>query len=163
MEEFSDSSSALIGDVDCTAEGKPLCDANGVKGFPTIKYGDPSDLQDYQGGRDYDAMKKFAEENLKATCSPANLDLCDDDAKARIEELMAMGADDLSAKIEVEEAKIELAEETFKTELQALQENYQALMTAKDDTIAEVKAAGLGLMKSVRAAKATAALDKDEL
>jgi len=78
MGEFSDSASALIADVDCTAAGKPLCDANGVKGFPSIKYGDPTDLQDYQGGRDYDSLKKFAEENLKPMCSPANLDLCDE-------------------------------------------------------------------------------------
>lgn len=31
------SATAIIGDVDCTAAGKPLCDANGVRGFPTIK------------------------------------------------------------------------------------------------------------------------------
>ena len=48
MEEFADSATQLVADVDCTAEGKPLCDAHGVKGFPTIKWGDPSDLQDYQ-------------------------------------------------------------------------------------------------------------------
>ena len=41
-----------MADVDCTAAGKPLCDSNGIKGFPTIKYGDPSDLQTYEGGRD---------------------------------------------------------------------------------------------------------------
>merc|ERR1712072_1677520 len=76
---------ALVGDVDCTAAGKPLCDSNGVKGFPTIKYGDPSALEDYKGGRDYDALKKFADENLKPMCSPSNLDLCDDEKKAEIE------------------------------------------------------------------------------
>ena len=30
-------SGKLVAHVDCTAEGKPLCDANGVKGFPTLK------------------------------------------------------------------------------------------------------------------------------
>ena len=28
---------SLIGDVDCTAAGKPLCDSNGTRGFPTIR------------------------------------------------------------------------------------------------------------------------------
>jgi len=163
MKEFASSSGALIADVDCTAAGKPLCDANGVKGFPTIKYGDPSDLQDYQGGRDYDAMKKFADENLKPMCSPSSLELCDDDMKAQIEELMQLDADTLSANIDAEEAKIEEAEAKFKAELETLQETYQNLMTEKDDAIAAVKAAGLGLMKSVRASKAKAAMDKDEL
>ena len=84
MDAFADSKTALVGDVDCTAAGKPLCDSNGVQGFPTIKWGDPSALEDYQGGRDFDALKKFADENLKPMCSPSNIDLCDDDKKAEI-------------------------------------------------------------------------------
>jgi hypothetical protein len=163
MGEFSDSASALIADVDCTAAGKPLCDANGVKGFPSIKYGDPTDLQDYQGGRDYDSLKKFAEENLKPMCSPANLDLCDEEMTEKINAFMVLDDDVLNGKIEAEEAKIEGAEETFKTEVEKLQKKYQELMTEKDDAIAAVKAAGLGLMKSVRAAQAKGEADKDEL
>ena len=61
-------------DVDCTAAGKPLCDSNGVKGFPTIKYGDPADLQDYKGGRDLKSLKAHAEEKLVPMCSPAKLE-----------------------------------------------------------------------------------------
>jgi len=163
MGDFADSTSAMIADVDCTAEGKPLCDANGVKGFPSIKYGDPSDLQDYQGGRDYDALKKFADENLKAMCSPSNIDLCDDEMKEKINNFMEMEDAALDTLIEAEETKNEEAEETFKTEVEKLQKKYQELMTEKDEAIAAVKAAGLGLMKSVRAAQAKTAEDKDEL
>ena len=65
MEEFSGSATQLIGDVDCTADGKPLCDANGVRGYPTIKYGDPSDLQDYQGGRTAKDIVKGAMRELR--------------------------------------------------------------------------------------------------
>merc|ERR1711871_1560655 len=78
MDAYADSKTALVADVDCTASGKPLCDSNGVQGFPTIKWGDPSALEDYQGGRDFDALKKHADENLKPMCSPTNIDLCDD-------------------------------------------------------------------------------------
>jgi len=63
MAAFADSESALIADVDCTAAGKPLCDANDVKGYPTLKWGDPSNLEDYKGGRDYASLEKFAQEN----------------------------------------------------------------------------------------------------
>merc|ERR1712193_157311 len=76
--EFKDSKTVLIADVDCAAGGKSKCDEVGVRGYPTIKYGDPSDLQDYKGGRDYKALKKHAE-SLGPTCSPSNIDLCDDD------------------------------------------------------------------------------------
>jgi len=161
MEEFSGSATQLIGDVDCTADGKPLCDANGVRGYPTIKYGDPSDLQDYQGGRDLDALRKFAEENLKPVCSPANIDLCDDDKKKEIEGFMALSAADLDAKIAEEEKKLEEAEQFFKDEVQKLQDTYQKLSTEKDEKLAAVKAAGLGLMKSVKGTKAKET--KDEL
>jgi len=152
----------LIAEVDCTADGKPLCDANGVRGFPTLKYGDPSSLEDYQGGRDYAALAKFATENLKPVCSPSNLDLCDDDKKKEIADLMAKSDEDLTAAIEAEEKKLEEAEETFKSEVEKLQKTYQELMEKKDADIAAVKAAGLGLMKSVKAAKAKAA-KSDEL
>jgi len=74
---------SLIADVDCTAAGKELCDTVGVRGFPSIKWGDPIAMEDYKGGRDYDALNKFAEDNLKPMCSPANLDLCDDEKKSR--------------------------------------------------------------------------------
>lgn len=63
--DFADSPDKLVADVDCTAEGEPLCDQLGVHGFPTLKWGDPLDLQDYNGGREYDDLKKFADENLK--------------------------------------------------------------------------------------------------
>merc|ERR1711981_1546744 len=73
--------------VDCTADGQSLCESVGVRGYPTIKWGDPSNLEDYEGGRDYDDLKKFADENLKPVCSPANLDLCSDDQKAEVKKL----------------------------------------------------------------------------
>lgn len=37
MEEYEGHATALIGDCDCTAECKPKCDENGVRGFPTLK------------------------------------------------------------------------------------------------------------------------------
>merc|ERR1712093_312781 len=96
----------LIADVDCTAEGKPLCEQVGVQGFPSIKWGDPSNLEAYEGGRDYEALKKFAKDNLKPMCSPANLDLCDDEKKAEISKFQAMSAEDLEKEIEEKKAEI---------------------------------------------------------
>jgi len=161
MEEFAGSPTQLVADVDCTADGKPLCESNGVRGYPTIKWGDPSALEDYQGGRDFNSLKAFADENLKPVCSPSNIDLCDDDKKAEIEKLQAMSAADLDAAIAGEEKKLSEAEEEFKAEVQKLQNKYQELMKEKEEKEAAVKAAGLGLMKAVKASKAKEA--KDEL
>jgi len=151
MDAFADSKTALVADVDCTAEGKSLCDNNGVKGFPTIKYGDPSALEDYKGGRDYDSLKKFAEESLKPMCSPNNIDLCDAEKKAEIEKYQAMSDADLEAAISEKSKAMDEAEETFKNGVTELQDTYQKLMEAKDKTLEDIKNSGLGLMKAVKA------------
>ena len=162
MDDFKGSPSALVADVDCTAEGKPLCDTHGVQGFPTIKWGDPSDLQDYSGGRDFDSLKKFADENLKPMCSPTNIDLCDEAKKKEIKKFQDLSADELQNMIDNEEKKLEDAEANFKAEVEKLQATYEKLMADKQATEDEIKNSGLGLMKSVRAA-AKAKDSKDEL
>jgi hypothetical protein len=151
---------SLIADVDCTTDGKPLCEEHGVRGFPTIKWGDPSSLEAYEGGRDYEALKKFAKESLKPQCSPANIDLCDDAKKKEIGELQALPADELSTKIEEKKKAIKDAEESFETGVKELQATYEKLQKDKDATVAEVKASGLGLMQAVQAASKKA---KEEL
>merc|ERR1712196_408847 len=108
----------------------------GVQGFPTIKWGDVANLETYEGGRDYDALKKFAKDNLKPMCSPANIDLCDDEKKAEIAKLQALPLEELSSSIE-----------SKKAEIKKLQDTYQQLETDKKEKIAAVKESGLGLMQ----------------
>ena len=117
---------------------------------PTIKWGDPAALEDYKGGRDFDSLEKFAKENLKPMCSPANIDLCEADKKADIEKFLGMAGDELDKLIAESEKKIEDAESTFKEGVQKLQDTYQELMAAKDKTQEEIKNAGLGLMKACK-------------
>jgi len=155
MEEYKDHPSILVADVDCTAGGKELCNDVGVKGYPTIKSGDPSALEDYKGGRDFDALKKHAD-TLKPSCSPANIDLCDDAKKAEIKAFQDMDPKDLDAKISEKEKIIADAEKTFKAEVEKLQAQYKKLMEDKDKAAEEVKASGLGLMKAVKAAAKSA-------
>merc|ERR1712167_244944 len=130
----------LVADVDCTTGGKPLCDKVGVRGYPTIKHGDPNNLEDYKGGRDFSALQKFAK-GLKPVCSPA-----------KIEELQALSPADLDKQIKEKEAEMEAAEKTFTDEVDKLQKKYQELQDAKEAAIQAVKDAGLGIMKSVKAA-----------
>jgi len=152
MDEYKDSATALVADVDCTTGGKSLCETHGVRGYPTIKWGDPSALEDYQGGRSLEDLQKFAAENLKPICSPSNLDLCDDEKKAEIKKFQDMSDADLEAAIAAKKKEIETAEETFNTGLKALQEKYEQLQKDKDEGIKAVKDSGLGLMQAVAAA-----------
>jgi hypothetical protein len=162
MEKYAGDKSALVGDVDCTADGsKDLCETHGVQGFPTIKWGDASALEDYEGGRDYEDLETFAEENLKPMCSPTNLDLCDADKKAQIEALMKKSATELDAEIEKKEAELKEAETTFDAEVQKLQERYEELEKAKTAKQKEIKDSGLGLMKAVKGSRPSAATGEE--
>mmetsp|Transcript_16945 Transcript_16945/g.20369 ORF Transcript_16945/g.20369 Transcript_16945/m.20369 type:complete len:163 (-) Transcript_16945:316-804(-) len=152
MKEYEGNQKVLVAEVDCTAAGKPLCDANGVKGFPTIKHGDANALEDYSGGRDYEAFSSFASA-LKPPCGPASLENCDEEGKAEIEKYSLMSADELAGLIEEAEQKMNQAEENFKAEVEKLQKTYQDLMNDKDQTIKSIKDSGLGAMKAVKASK----------
>jgi hypothetical protein len=151
--DFEGHKTALVADVDCTAGGQDLCEKVGVRGYPTIKWGDPNNLEDYEGGRDYDDLKKFAEENLKPVCSPANIDLCNDEQKANIEKYTKMSDAELDEAIKAKEKEQEDAESTFTSEVEKLQKKYEELSKEKDDALAGIKTSGLGTMKAVKASR----------
>jgi hypothetical protein len=157
MKAFKDDESRLVADVDCTTGGKALCDRVGVRGYPTIKHGDPNNLEDYKGGRDYSALEKFAK-GMKPVCSPAKMDLCEPEMKEKILELQKLSAADLDTQIKEKEAEIEKAEKFFTDEVDKLQKSYQKLQEDKESTVTAVKDSGLGLMKSVKAAAGKAEL-----
>jgi hypothetical protein len=153
MYEYEGSKTALVADVDCTDAGKQLCEDHGVEGFPTIKWGDPSALEDYEGGRDFEELSDFAKENLKPICSPGNIEICSPEKKAKIEELMKMRKADLDELIMEGEDKIKKANEDFEKAIEELQAKYEQLDKDKTATIAAVKESGLSLLKAVSAHK----------
>jgi len=148
--EYKGSTTTLIGDVDCTAGGKSKCDEVGVRGYPTIKYGDPNDLQDYKGGRSFADLKKFAD-GLGPQCGPANLDLCDADKKAKIAELQKLSAAEREKMIKDKDAEMAKLEEEFKSFVDGLQKQYKDASDKKDADVEAIKNSGLGLLKSVHA------------
>uniref|UniRef100_A0A7S3QJF4 Thioredoxin domain-containing protein n=1 Tax=Chaetoceros debilis TaxID=122233 RepID=A0A7S3QJF4_9STRA len=144
----------VIGEVDCTAEGADLCSRHGVEGFPTLKYGDAEALSDYDGGRDYESLEKFAQSGIKVTCSPKNIDLCTEEQKGLIDTFIEMSLNDLLDKIDEIDGSTEKVESEFEKEVEGLQSHYEAMEAkssaekkkAKDD-------ADYGSIKQVLAAK----------
>jgi len=129
--ELSGSESVIIADVDCTTEGKPLCDRFGVKGYPTLKSFSPPDTtgDNYEGGRDLDSLRKFAL-SLGPSCSIGNKELCSAEDLATLEKYAAMSEARRSAKvIKLENA---IARETARHDgvLKELQERHEASETA---------------------------------
>lgn len=156
MKKFKNNDKIVIADVDCTADGKSLCSTVGVQGYPTLKHGDPSSLEDYKGGREYKDLLKFAK-SLKPSCSPSNIHLCNDEEKAEIDKVSNLSIEELDDAIKKGEEKIKAAEKLFDTSLEKLQAQYKKLSEEKEATIADVKKGGLSLMKSVLNVKMKAA------
>jgi hypothetical protein len=68
--EYSESSSVVVADVDCTVE-KDLCSEYDVSGYPTIKYFTPETGEKgegYNGARDLDGLKTFVADTLEVKC-----------------------------------------------------------------------------------------------
>jgi hypothetical protein len=151
-DEFADSTSVVIGDVDCTVE-EELCGEYGVEGYPTIKYftgaTDPTG-DSYDGGREYDDLKAFADENLGPSCSNDNIDLCDDDQKAILEKYNAMTAEERQKIIDEATATVEKAENDAQEAVKGLQAQYDTIMKDKDELIKSTQTAELRLLKTIK-------------
>ena len=160
---FSGSKDVIIVDVDCTKDkNKDLCQKFGVRGYPTVKYFSGSTGptgESYDGGRDFDALKAFADENLGPSCSNDNIDLCSDEQKEMLAKANAMSADELAAAIKEKEDAAAAAEQNFKDSLEKLQAEYEGLVKTKDLAIEAIQPE----LRMFRAAAAAAGGGKDEL
>ena len=148
MEFYKDSKHYLVAEVECTTdEGKPLCAEYGVRGYPTIKYGDPADLQDFKGKREIDALKAFAEENLKPLCSLVNPDLCSADQKAALDKYKGMDAGALEVEIAAKTKELKEKEAAKTAQVKKLEDEFSEFKSKNS--------ALLGLMKAVKLSKDT--------
>jgi len=159
MRQYRNSSTILVADVDCTGAGASLCQQVGVRGYPTIKYGDPSDLQDYKGGRGFEDLAKFAR-SLEEMCGPAKMEFCSEAQREKIAEYTAMGVDRREALIKEQEAKIAKLESEHKALVDSINAQYKEATRTKDAAVKVVRDGGLSYLKALRAleSKATAEL-----
>jgi len=97
-EEYKDSSSVVIADVDCTVETE-LCSDYDVSGYPTIKYftAETDEKGDsYNGGRDMDSLREHVKEKLEKLCSIADPADCNDKEVAYIAKMKGKGKADVA-------------------------------------------------------------------
>jgi len=145
----------LIAEVDCTDNdkggGKILCNYFGIESFPTLKYGDPNDLNLYDGKRSLQELSNFAEEQLVPICSPSKFGskFCDDDSLSTINKYLDLSVEELREYIETEEEKLEEAETIFDDQVRMLTERFEAAEEEKRLAIKTVSDGDLNLMKQI--------------
>lgn len=151
--EFKGSDNVLIADVDCTDDyNKELCEKYGVEGYPTLKSfvsgGDPLG-ENYEGERNFDALKKHASENLSPRCSDQNYELCDESEKALLDKFRAMKWFERKKLLNAAEEKKQKTEAEFEAKSKKIEEQQEAVMKAKDEKIKSIMTAELRLLKTI--------------
>jgi len=137
-EEFGDSQTVLIADVDCTASGKPLCEKYGVQGYPTIKtFSGPDDFEGekYEGGRDLESLRKHAE-SLGPPCDVDNKENCSPEDLTQLEKYAAMSQQRRDAKI----VKLTNALKKAEAEHEAVQKSLTAKFEASNEALEKLGA-----------------------
>lgn len=114
MADFKGAPRAVVAEVDCTGDGKPLCEKHEVKGYPRLMWGNADKLGNYDGERSYESMKRFADSQLGASCGPGHLELCDANRTALYEKFMRIPPDKLEEKVKLADTQIKRAEYVFK-------------------------------------------------
>ena len=65
-QKYENSETILVAEIDCTdKDNGEFCKEHGIKGYPTIKFGDPKKSKQYHyDDRTVAAMSKFIEKTL---------------------------------------------------------------------------------------------------
>jgi hypothetical protein len=159
---YEDSKKVIIADVDCTAGGKSLCDKFGVRGYPTIKFFNPPDEEgeDYKGGRDLAALKKFVESDLGPGCSVDAKENCSPAQLTELEKYISMDPAERETKMTKMKEEMKGAEDTHNE----LLKNLQAQFKESQDALEKLKEESAPVIKMLKAATPAPAKDaKDEV
>jgi len=158
---YEDSKKVIIADVDCTAGGKSLCDKFGVRGYPTIKFFNPPDEEgeDYKGGRDLPALKKFVESDLGPGCSVDAKENCSAEQLSALEQYISMDATVRSEKLESMKTELKNAEDAHNELLKGLQDQFKK----SQDALEKLKEDSAPVIKLMKSATPSGKKGKDEV
>jgi len=162
--DYESSKKVVIADVDCTAGGKPLCDKYGVRGYPTIKYFNPPDEEgeDYKGGRDLPALKKFVENELGPGCSVDSKENCSAEQLKDLQQYIDMDPAAREAKLTELKDALKKAEDDHNELLKNLQAQFK---TSQDglEKLKEDSAPTIKMLKAASPKPAAGGANKDEV
>jgi len=150
-DEFMNDENVVIGRVDCEKE-ETLCKQFEILGTPTLLYGNPYDLKEYGGDKDFPSLKAWAIQALVPACSPDNMDPCSAFEKENIYQWMRWSAVELEKIIEEVKSDEEAAHKEFETKIQELQRQYDTFNDKNSLDQAQIKTE-IKLLNEIKALK----------
>merc|ERR1712087_393843 len=129
------------------------------------KFGDPTALQEYQGGRDIKALRMAAEAMGPKCGYPENIEYCTDEEKAKIEKYKAMPISVREELIEEWSKEEEKFKGSFKTTIEGMAWEFEEVSEKKDRRIAkrQEKSALLKLAHQWKYAKEKEEQEEEEM
>ena len=131
-DDFKANPDVVIGDVDCTVKKhEKLCGKIGVEGYPTIKYFTTATSKKgdaYEGGREYEELKKFADENLGPSCDNDHESLCSEEQLVILAKYNAMTAAERKALIKKAADETKAVENNFEKEVEKRAQTQMSLL-----------------------------------
>ena len=143
----------MIAEVDCTVE-KKICQEHGVKGYPTIKYSTGLSWEKYTGGRDYNSLETFVNEELTDGCLDDE-SLCSEEELEQLEKVRGMTPKEIKNRLADIGYEKEGADRMYQASVEKLQKDYQTLSMVKDE--------GMKILKTEEAFLKHVSSEKTEL
>jgi hypothetical protein len=127
--KFKRHNTTVIAEVDCTADGKELCMAHKIEGYPTLKHGDggkTKKLETYQGDRSYESLEHFAK-SLKPKCTPQKTHWCKKSERKELKRLMALSTEEIEEKLAAAQEAVKAAHKRYRENEDEIQRRYHQL------------------------------------
>lgn len=154
-EQNNFSSNILVADIDCVGDGEPLCDNEGIKEFPILKWGDPDNLVLYSGGHDITSLLHFVS-LLQLPCDVVSLEQCNEDQIAIVNKLKNITLIELNIFIDDYDKSILSIDDTFEKEIEKIHDSYKELVKTKEITKHRlISSSNISILKSLKKMKET--------
>ena len=138
-----------IVEVDCTVDVE-VCKKYAVSGYPTLKYGVPPSLEQYEGGRTEKDLTEFA---TGLACSITDQTKCSDTDRQKIAKILQSTPEEVAVEVQNFDNQLAKVTQEFEEGVKQLQATFELLKSSKESTESLIKDAGYRYMLQYIATK----------
>lgn len=141
-EEYAETETGLVAEVDCTGGGKTLCLKHNIHEVPAVRYGNPGKLKDYERGRGFGLQGLMALAEWTLECGPVYTQHCDDKQLGDLAKFSKMSFEELQASIKEVKDQTKRLEKDLDALAKTLAQQSTAAEKKKDEEIERLKSSG---------------------